>query len=71
MLSFFFLIIYLFIFVSQTLGFVVLGGVQVHALNVMGLVINTAGGVWYSYAKYQQKKNKAPKPTSDIEAHRK
>lgn len=56
---------------STTLGFVVLGGVQVHALNVMGLVINTAGGVWYSYAKYQQKKNKAPKPTSDIEAHRK
>jgi solute carrier family 35 protein len=65
------LTIYLFTFVSQTLGFVVLGGVQVHALNVMGLAINTAGGVWYSYAKYRQKKNKPPKQISDIEAHRK
>ncbi|KAA3458092.1 UAA domain-containing protein [Gossypium australe] len=46
---------------STTLGFVLLGGVQVHGLNVTGLVINTAGGVWYSYAKYQQKKIKAPK----------
>lgn len=56
---------------SQTLGFVLLGGVQVHALNVTGLVINTAGGVWYSLAKYQQKQNRTPKMTSDIEAHRK
>ncbi|KAH9760150.1 UDP-galactose/UDP-glucose transporter 7 [Citrus sinensis] len=30
---------------STTLGFVVLGGVQVRALNVTGLLINTAGGV--------------------------
>ncbi|XP_031276438.1 UDP-galactose/UDP-glucose transporter 7 isoform X2 [Pistacia vera] len=56
---------------STTLGFVVLGGVQVHTLNVTGLVINTAGGVWYSYAKYHQKKNKPPKVISDVEAHRK
>ncbi|KAL4603305.1 UDP-galactose/UDP-glucose transporter 7 [Castanea sativa] len=56
---------------STTLGFVLLGGVEVHALNVTGLVINTAGGVWYSYAKYQQKKNKPPKLISDLEAHRK
>lgn len=56
---------------STTLGFVLLGGVQVHALNVTGLVINTAGGVWYSYAKYQQKKNKPPKLIPDIEAHSK
>lgn len=56
---------------STTLGFVLLGGVQVHALNVTGLVINTAGGVWYSYAKYQQKKRKPPKLISEIEAHRK
>ncbi|KAG2699852.1 hypothetical protein I3843_07G206600 [Carya illinoinensis] len=56
---------------STTLGFVLLGGVQVHALNVTGLVINTAGGVWYSYAKYRQKKNKPIKLMSDIEAHRK
>ncbi|GAY44436.1 hypothetical protein CUMW_082110, partial [Citrus unshiu] len=52
---------------STTLGFVVLGGVQVRALNVTGLLINTAGGVWYSYAKYQQKKKKLPK--SDVEAY--
>ncbi|KAJ7966033.1 putative UDP-sugar transporter [Quillaja saponaria] len=56
---------------STTLGFVVLGGVQVHALNVTGLVINTAGGVWYSYAKYQQKKSKTPKLIADVESHRK
>ncbi|XVF35724.1 hypothetical protein REPUB_Repub18cG0170900 [Reevesia pubescens] len=56
---------------STTLGFVLLGGVQVHALNVTGLVVNTAGGVWYSYAKYQQKKSKPAKMMSDLEAHRK
>ncbi|KAI4316198.1 hypothetical protein L6164_024201 [Bauhinia variegata] len=57
---------------STTLGFVLLGGVQVHALNVTGLVINTAGGLWYSYAKYRQKKSKTNnKPTTDVEAHRK
>ncbi len=62
---------HLFIFASQTFGFVLLGGVEVHALNVTGLVINSAGGVWYSYAKYQQKKNKPPNLIPDIEAHRK
>ncbi|GMY17700.1 UDP-galactose/UDP-glucose transporter 7 [Fagus crenata] len=56
---------------STTFGFVLLGGVEVHALNVTGLVINSAGGVWYSYAKYQQKKNKPPNLIPDIEAHRK
>ncbi|KAK6237099.1 hypothetical protein QUC31_020887 [Theobroma cacao] len=56
---------------STTLGFILLGGVQVHALNVTGLVINTAGGVWYSYAKYNQKKKKPPKLMLDLEAHRK
>ncbi|BBG95377.1 UDP-N-acetylglucosamine transporter family [Prunus dulcis] len=56
---------------STTLGFVLLGGVQVHFLNVTGLVINTGGGVWYSFAKYQQRKSKPPKRISDVEAHRK
>ncbi|KAK6912447.1 Sugar phosphate transporter domain [Dillenia turbinata] len=55
---------------STTLGFFLLGGVEVHALNVTGLIINTAGGIWYSYAKYQQKKNKPPKLILDEEAHR-
>ncbi|PWA94131.1 sugar phosphate transporter domain-containing protein [Artemisia annua] len=40
---------------STTLGFFILGGVQVHFLNVSGLVINTLGGLWYSLAKYQEK----------------
>ncbi|OAY69389.1 putative UDP-sugar transporter DDB_G0278631 [Ananas comosus] len=53
---------------STTLGFVLLGGVQVRALNVTGLVINTIGGVWYSYAKYQQKKKKVRKAESDEES---
>lgn len=56
---------------STTLGFVLLGGVEVHALNVTGLVINTAGGVWYSYAKYEEKKKKLPKTNPDVEAYRK
>ncbi|PKI37113.1 hypothetical protein CRG98_042448 [Punica granatum] len=56
---------------STTLGFFVLGGVKVHGLNVTGLVINTAGGIWYSYAKYQQKMHKSSKLASDPEAHRK
>ncbi|KAL4303899.1 hypothetical protein GQ457_10G003180 [Hibiscus cannabinus] len=57
---------------STTLGFVLLGGVQVHGLNVTGLVINTAGGVWYSYAKYQQRRIKTVKVMSDLESsHRK
>ncbi|KAI3996647.1 hypothetical protein MKX01_009479 [Papaver californicum] len=56
---------------STTLGFILLGGVQVHALNITGLVINTAGGVWYSYAKYQQKKSKPKKVITDEEAHHK
>uniref|UniRef100_A0A1D1Z5E7 Putative UDP-sugar transporter DDB_G0278631 n=1 Tax=Anthurium amnicola TaxID=1678845 RepID=A0A1D1Z5E7_9ARAE len=53
---------------STTLGFILLGGVQVHALNVTGLVINTAGGLWYSYAKYQQKKAKQWKVPLDAES---
>ncbi|KAL0372033.1 UNVERIFIED_CONTAM: UDP-galactose/UDP-glucose transporter 7 [Sesamum calycinum] len=55
----------------QTLGFILLGGVEVHALNVTGLVINTVGGIWYSSAKYQEKKTKLPKLTTDVEAHSK
>lgn len=53
----------------QTLGFVLLGGVEVHALNVTGLVINTFGGVWYSYAKYKQKKKTPRKIQHDVESH--
>eukprot|EP00270_Netrium_digitus_P006977 TRINITY_DN2017_c0_g1_i1.p1 TRINITY_DN2017_c0_g1~~TRINITY_DN2017_c0_g1_i1.p1 ORF type:complete len:366 (-),score=108.74 TRINITY_DN2017_c0_g1_i1:212-1240(-) len=38
---------------STILGFFILGGVEFHWVNVAGLVINTAGGVWYSVAKYR------------------
>nr|CAB3469564.1 unnamed protein product [Digitaria exilis] len=54
---------------STTLGFVLLGGVEVHALNVTGLLINTFGGVWYSYAKYKQKKRTTRKIEPDVESH--
>ncbi|KAF6150981.1 hypothetical protein GIB67_026902 [Kingdonia uniflora] len=40
---------------STTLGFVLLGCVQVHPLNLTGLIINTTSGLWYSYAKFQQR----------------
>ncbi|KAH7282729.1 hypothetical protein KP509_35G045400 [Ceratopteris richardii] len=43
---------------TTTLGFLVLGGVKVHALNVTGLTINTCGGIWYSLAKYNQKQKR-------------
>ncbi|KAJ0768877.1 hypothetical protein HanLR1_Chr03g0106671 [Helianthus annuus] len=47
---------------STTLGFFLLGGVQVHFLNVSGLVINTLGGLWYSLAKYQEKMKRTAIP---------
>lgn len=50
---------------TTTLGFLVLGGVKVHALNVTGLAINTAGGIWYSFAKYKQKQKKMVKQVDD------
>ncbi|KAL2612329.1 hypothetical protein R1flu_024021 [Riccia fluitans] len=40
---------------STILGFILLGGVEVHVLNVAGLVINTLGGISYSFVKYQEK----------------
>ncbi|PKA65448.1 GDP-mannose transporter GONST2 [Apostasia shenzhenica] len=53
---------------STTLGFVLLGGVEVHALNATGLIINTIGGVWYSFAKFQQKRRGPKNMISDEEA---
>ncbi|KAJ7563382.1 hypothetical protein O6H91_03G108000 [Diphasiastrum complanatum] len=46
---------------STLFGFVLLGGVEVHALNVTGLIINTFGGIWYSVAKYYQKTKRSRK----------
>ncbi|XP_078439382.1 UDP-N-acetylglucosamine (UAA) transporter family isoform X2 [Wolffia australiana] len=56
---------------STALGFVMLGGVEVHVVNVTGLLINTAGGMWYSFAKYQQKAKKLRNPSLDLEASHK
>jgi len=38
------------------LGFFLLGGVEVHALNVAGIALNTLGGVVYSVVKYNARK---------------
>ena len=40
------------------LGFVMFGGLQTGFLNLTGIGMNTAGGVWYSVAKYRQKSSK-------------
>ena len=40
---------------ATSLGFVLLGGVEVHTLNVSGIAVNMAGGAWYSWIKVQQK----------------
>lgn len=35
-------------------GFVLLGGVPISFLNILGITLNTAGGCWYAWIKYQQ-----------------
>ena len=41
--------------VATLLGFFVLGGVEPHVVNVLGILLNTAGGVWYTVIKYRRK----------------
>jgi len=41
---------------ATALGFVFFGGVQTGFLNLTGITMNTAGAVWYSVAKYQQRR---------------
>lgn len=41
--------------VSSVLGFFVLGGVKITILVVLGVFMNTAGGIWYAALKYHQK----------------
>ena len=41
--------------VATLLGFFVLGGVEPHIVNVLGILLNTAGGVWYTVIKYRRK----------------
>jgi solute carrier family 35 protein len=45
--------------VATGLGFVLLGGVEPHALNVAGIVLNAVGGVTYSAVKYKERSRKA------------
>ena len=33
--------------VSTLLGFFLLGGVEFHVMNVLGIAINAIGGTWY------------------------
>jgi len=40
--------------ISVVLGFILLGGVQVNGINVAGLALNSLGGIYYSYVKYQE-----------------
>ena len=40
---------------ATALGFLFFGGVKTGAMNLTGIAMNTAGGVWYSVAKYQQR----------------
>merc|ERR1712223_1155044 len=54
--------------VLQTvIGFFTFGGVRFHPLNIMGLVLNTCGGVLYSYVKY--KENERKKRQQDMDKH--
>jgi len=45
--------------VLQTIiGFFTFGGVRFHPLNILGLILNTAGGALYSYVKYYEGERK-------------
>ena len=41
--------------VATTLGFFLLGGVEMHAVNVAGIVLNATGGAMYSVVKYRSR----------------
>lgn len=52
--------------VSSVLGFFVLGGVKVTVLVVLGVSMNTFGGVWYAVVKYHQKHREVGSPNRFI-----
>ena len=53
--------------VATFLGFFLLGGVQFHWLNIAGVLLNTAGGVWYTVIHYNKKvANAAPRSGGPI-----
>ncbi len=43
---------------TTVIGFFTFGGVPVTTLTVLGVTLNSMGGVLYSYAKYVEKKSK-------------
>lgn len=54
--------------VLQTIiGFFTFGGVRFHPLNIIGLLLNTTGGILYSYVKYNESERKkiAKHPSMD------
>jgi len=38
------------------LGLFLLGGVEVNAVNLLGLALNSLGGIYYSYIKFEESK---------------
>lgn len=44
--------------VTVTLGFFLLGGVRFSWMNFIGICMNMAGGIWYTYIKYVQHQHK-------------
>merc|ERR1719192_1259636 len=54
--------------VLQTIiGFFTFGGVRFHPINIIGLFLNTCGGVLYSYVKYHEGERKKQK--NEFEKH--
>ncbi|GAQ91324.1 hypothetical protein KFL_007650040 [Klebsormidium nitens] len=51
--------------VSTVLGFFLLGGVKLTLLGLFGILINTTGGVWYSFAKFYEKRGQAARPKGE------
>jgi len=49
-------------------GFFLLGGVELHLLNALGLILNSIGGVGYSVVKYQESITKAAAAENKLQA---
>ena len=51
---------------TTVIGFFTFGGVPATILTVSGVTLNTLGGIFYTYAKYIEKKAILSKVTKDI-----
>lgn len=45
-------------FGTIALGLILFGGIKLNFLNILGLLVNTFGGFFYSYVKWKQSKKK-------------